>query len=181
MTMAAEKAGARAPFTGPMRDPAHGREVSRRAAEAVAARFGDKVRERITFRGEETLVVDPAAIVEIATFLRDEPELDFDVLTDVMAAHFLERDHEYEVSYLVSSYPNNAQIRLKVRLGGSAGPAGVPTLIGVWPTADWQEREEWDKVGVVFDGHPNLTRILMPEDWEGHPLRKDYPMEGIGA
>jgi len=179
--MTEAKRQGKAPFRGPTRDAAHGIETTRRAIESVKAQFGSAVKDHISFRGEETLVVDPAAIVAICRLLRDTPELDYDVLTDVMAAHFLERDREYEVSYIVSSYPNNAQLRLKVRIGGGTGAATVPTLVDVWPTADWQEREEWDKVGVVFEGHPNLTRILMPEEWEGHPLRKDYPVEGIGA
>ena len=168
-------------FRGPMRPASHGAEVTKRAVEAVSARFGAAVRERISFRGEESLLLDGARLVDVCTFLRDDPELRFDVLTDVMAAHFLDRDYDYEVAYLLSSYPNNAVLRLLVRAGGRMGPGSVPTVSGVWGTADWQEREEWDKVGVLFAGHPNLKRILMPEVWEGHPLRRDYPMEGIGA
>jgi len=158
-----------------------GMEIARRAVEAVKSKFPQAVLDHGTFRGEETLRVAVPSLPGIARFLKSDPDLSFDVLTDVMAAHFLDRPHEYEVSYLVTSMGNNASLRLKVRAGGEEGPAAIPTLTGVWATADWHEREEWDKVGVVFEGHPNLTRILMPEDWEGHPLRKDYPMEGIGA
>jgi len=168
-------------YKGPILPAAHGAEVTRRAVEAVSAKFGQAVKEKISFRGEETLLVDAARLPEICAFLKDDPDLRFDVLTDVMAAHFLDRDYDYEVAYILSSYPNNAVLRLKVRAGGRLGPGSVPTVTGVWATADWQEREEWDKVGVLFAGHPNLKRILMPEDWEGHPLRRDYPMEGIGA
>lgn len=168
-------------FRGPMLPAAHGDEVTTRAVAAVTHKFPHAVRETNTFRGEQTLLLDTAAIVEVCRFLRDDPDLRFDVLTDVMAVHFLDRDYEYEVSYMLASYPNNAVLRLKVRAGGRGHPASVPTVCGVWGTADWQEREEWDKVGVVFAGHPNLKRILMPDEWEGHPLRRDYPMEGIGA
>ncbi len=168
-------------FRGPMVSAAHGAEVALRACAVVTERFRQAVRETISFRDEQTLLLDPAHLVEVCRFLRDDPDLRFDVLTDVMAAHFLDRDYEYEVSYLLSSYPNNAVLRLKVRAGGRVGLGSVPSVTGVWGTADWQEREEWDKVGVVFAGHPNLKRILMPDEWEGHPLRRDYPMEGIGA
>ena len=168
-------------YRGPMVPPSHGDQVTLRAVEEVTRRFGPAVREKITFRGEQTLLLDASRLVEVCAFLKEDPDLRFDVLTDVMAAHFLDRDYDYEVAYLLSSYPNNAVLRLKVRAGGRLGPGSVPTLTGVWATADWQEREEWDKVGVQFAGHPNLKRILMPDDWEGHPLRRDYPMEGIGA
>ena len=155
-----------------------GCEVAR-AVEGVRAKFPDAVLEHITFRGEETLLLAVPHLVDVGCFLKDD--LRFDYLIDIMAAHFIGRPYEFEVSYLLTSLGSNAMIRLKVRAGGEQGPASVPTITGIWGTADWHEREEWDKVGVVFDGHPNLERILLPEDWEGHPLRKDYPMEGIGA
>ncbi len=157
---------------------AHGRQSSLKAAQRLRERFPEAVRDHVSFRGEETVYVDPARVAEICCFLKDDPELSYEVLTDITAMHWLERDYDYEVAYLLSSMKNNSLLRLKVRLSGCKQ---VPTVTGVWATADWHEREEWDKVGVEFTGHPNLKRILMPDDWEGHPLRKDYPMEGIGA
>jgi len=162
-------------------DVEHGRRITLKAIEALRAKHGDAILGHVSFRGEETLLVDPARLVAICEFLKKDPDLAFTFLTDIMASHWLEKPYEYEVSYLLYSLRNNAFLRLTVRAGGDIGPGEVPTVTGVWRTADWHEREEWDKVGVVFSGHPNLKRILMPEDWEGHPLRKDYPMEGIGA
>jgi len=160
---------------------ASGRETTLRAVEKLREVFGDSVKEQTSFRDEETLHVEPARLLEICRFLKTEGAFAFDYLVDITAIHWLDKEYEYEVAYLVCSLKNNALLRLKVRAGGSTGIDSVPSLTGVWATADWQEREEWDKVGVVFSGHPNLKRILMPEDWEGHPLRKDYPVEGIGA
>lgn len=158
-----------------------GRQASLKAIEEVSAAFGDAIREHVSFRDEETLYIDPARLVEICRYLKNEPALAYRYLVDITAIHWLESPHEYEVAYLLCSLKNNSLLRLKVRSGGSTGVDAVPTVTGVWGAADWNEREEWDKVGVVFAGHPNLKRILMPEDWEGHPLRKDYPVEGIGA
>jgi len=158
-----------------------GKKSALAAAEAVKARFGDAVLEHTRFRDEETLLVATDRLVEIATFLKSDADHAFNFLVDVMASHWLEAAYEYQVSYVICSMKNNALLRLEVRVGADHGPNLVPTLSGVWATANWQEREEWDKVGVVFDGHPNLKRILLPDDWEGHPLRKDYPVEGIGA
>ncbi|HKY34120.1 MAG TPA: NADH-quinone oxidoreductase subunit C [Candidatus Polarisedimenticolia bacterium] len=158
-----------------------GRETAARAAAWMEERFPGAVLERVEFRGELTLVLDAAALVPVARWLKEDPGLRFDVLTDVTAIHWPGRPHLFEVAYLLCSLSNNAVLRLKVRTGAGGSPARVPTVSGVWATADWHEREEWDKVGVVFEGHPNLKRILLPEDWEGHPLRKEYPVEGIGA
>lgn len=169
------------PAPGSAPSAASGREHAARAAALVKERFAAAVRGHATFREEETLLIDAASVVEIARFLKTDPAMAFTALCDLTASHWLDREHEYEVAWLFRSMPNNSVIRLKARVGGSLGAGEVPTLTGVYAAADWLEREEWDKVGVVFAGHPNLKRILMPEDWEGHPLRKDYPVEGIGA
>jgi NADH-quinone oxidoreductase subunit C len=100
------------------------------------------------------------------------------MLADLTAIHFLDRDWEYEVLYHLYSFRSNSRLRVKVRL---AETNHVATVTGVWSGADWQEREAFDMVGVVFDGHPDLRRILMPEDFEFHPLRRDFPLEGHGA
>ncbi len=168
----------KAPWGAKLPDVASGRRAALRAVEAVRSRFGGAVFEHVSFRGEETIHLEPASLVEVCRFLKEESAHAFTMLVDVTATHWLDRDHAYEVAYLLCSLQDNALLRLKVRLG-EAGR--VATVTGVWAGADWLEREEWDKVGVVFEGHPNLKRILMPDDWEGHPLRKDYPMEGIGA
>jgi NADH-quinone oxidoreductase subunit C len=168
-------------ITTPLSTVEHGRATTQRAVQKVREAFPEAVVDHVIFRDEETLVVDPARLLAVCRMLRDDPETLFVMLTDITAIHWPDRPWEYEVAWLLSSLRHNAVLRLKVRCGGEAGPARVPSLIAVWPAADYQEREEWDKLGVVFDGHPNLKRILMPEDWEGHPLRKEYPMEGIGA
>ena len=121
-----------------------------------------------------TIYVPAASLVETCVALRDTPSLRFDVLIDVTAADYFPNDPRFEVVYLLLSTQNRLRLRLKVRVpnGGS-----VPTVQPVWRGAGWPEREVWDMFGVLFDGHGDLRRLLMPEDWEGHPLRKDYPVQ----
>jgi len=152
--------------------------VAEKAAEALRARFGASIGETAVFRGEVTVVVEAARIVEACRLVKLDPDLSFEMLSDLTGIHFGDRDYEYEVLYHLYSFKNNARLRLKVRL---AETNHCPTVTGVWVGADWQEREAYDLVGVVFDGHPDLRRILMPEDFEFHPLRRDFPLEGHGA
>jgi len=152
--------------------------LSERAAADLKKRFGDAVLDAGVFRGEVTVVVAPDRIVEACRFLKLDPDLSFEMLSDLTGIHYADRDYEYEVVYHLYSFRNNCRIRLKIRL---AETNRAPTVTGVWSGADWREREAYDLVGIVFDGHPDLRRILMPEDFEFHPLRKDFPVEGHGA
>ena len=121
-----------------------------------------------------TVYVSGEHIVETCRALRDSPGMRFNVLVEVTAADYFPRHPRFEVVYHLLSIPNRHRLRVKVRVpeGGS-----LPTVQQVWPAAGWLEREVWDMFGVVFDGHPDLRRLLMPEDWEGHPQRKDYPVQ----
>ena len=121
-----------------------------------------------------TVYLPANRLVEACRALRDTPSLGFDLLLDVIAVDFLPRAPRYEVVYHLVSIANRRRLRLKVRVpdGGS-----VPTVQGIWPAAGWHEREVWDMFGIFIEGHPDLRRILMAEDWEGHPLRKDYPVQ----
>ena len=121
-----------------------------------------------------TLYVPAHVLVETCRALRDTPSLRFNVLIEVTCADYFPRDPRFEVVYHLLSVPNRLRLRLKVRAG--AGEP-VPTVQSVWPAAGWVEREVWDMFGVIFEGHPDLRRLLMPEDWEGHPQRKDYPVQ----
>ncbi len=156
---------------GPWIEPNPPRHVPDRLKE----RHPNAVLETAEFRGEITLIVPAASIVEIARFLRDDPECAFDMLSCVLGTHFLERDYEYEVIYELFSLQRNHRLRLKVRL--KEGET-VPSVTPVWPGANWPEREAFDLVGIRFQGHPDLRRIIMPEDYEDHPLRKDFDVEG---
>ena len=121
-----------------------------------------------------TVYVPGDRLVQACTALRDTPSLRFDVLIEVTAADYFPRTPRYEVVYHLLSIPNRTRLRLKARV---ASDGTLPTVQGVWPAAGWPEREVWDMFGIVFDGHPDLRRLLMPEDWEGHPGRKDYPVQ----
>jgi NADH-quinone oxidoreductase subunit C len=120
---------------------------------------------------EPYLSVDPQTVVEICRFLRDEPDLKFEVLSDLTALDF-PKEEKIQVVYHLYSYAHRHQIVLKVDLPREA--PRVSTMEGVWKVANWFEREVFDLFGVVFEGHSDLRRILLPEDWVGHPLRKDY-------
>jgi NADH-quinone oxidoreductase subunit C len=126
-----------------------------------------------------TLYVPADRLVETCRVLRDDPSLRFNVLIEITAADYLPREPRFEVVYHLLSIPNRLRLRLKVRVATAADAlAGVvPTVQTLWPAAGWPEREVYDMFGIVFAGHPDLRRILMPEDWEGHPARKDYPVQ----
>jgi NADH-quinone oxidoreductase subunit C len=125
-----------------------------------------------------TLYVPADRLVETCRALRDTPSLAFNAIIEVTAADYLPHEPRYEVVYHLLSVSNRARLRLKVRVAASAADEGiVPTVQSVWPGAAWPEREVWDMFGIVFAGHPDLRRLLMPEDWEGHPGRKDYPVQ----
>jgi NADH-quinone oxidoreductase subunit C len=143
-------------------------------ADALRERLGDAVLSVTRFRGEVTVVVTPDRIVEACRFCRDEQ--DFDYLSDLTCVDWLDRDPRFEVVYHLNSMKHWQRLRLKtgVNLGES-----VPTMTAVWPAANWAEREVWDLFGVEFAGHPDLRRIMLPEGWIGHPLRKDSPQSQI--
>jgi NADH-quinone oxidoreductase subunit C len=135
----------------------------------IAARFEGKVLETVDTKPDPFVVVEPASIVEIGRFLRDEPELEMDCLSNESGVDYRDR---IEVVYHLFSYRHRHNAVLKVKLARE-NPC-VPTLETVWKSANWMEREIFDLLGVNFDAHPDLRRILMPEDWIGHPLRKDF-------
>jgi NADH-quinone oxidoreductase subunit C len=129
------------------------------------------------------MIVDRESWPEVARVLRHDPTLQFHLLSDVLGADFHPREPRYEVVYLLVSIggqtlgPATPQKRLRIKVRLPAADARIPTVSGIWPSASWPEREVFDLFGVTFDGHPDLRRVLMPEDWEGHPLRKDYPVQ----
>jgi NADH-quinone oxidoreductase subunit C len=130
------------------------------------------------YLGDWTIIVPAGQIVAIATYLRDAPDARFDYLSDLTASDWPPRaEARFDVIYCLYSIPLRHRVRLKVRVS-ERDP--LPSVTGVWPGANWLEREVWDMFGVNFTGHPDRRRILMPEEWQGHPQRKDYPLEGPG-
>jgi NADH-quinone oxidoreductase subunit C len=147
--------------------------------ERLRSRFGAAVAETHAHRGDHTAVVERAAIVDVLRFCRDEAELGFDMLSDLTAVDFLkfpgrEDGPRFEVVYHLYSLAHNHRVRLKVRV--DEDDALVPTAVSLWPIANWLEREVWDMFGIRFDGHPDPRRLLMYDEFVGHPLRKDYPI-----
>ena len=151
--------------------------MSAKALERLEQRFAECVLETHDFRGDETAVVDRAAIVDVASWLRDEPDLAFNMLTDMTAVDWLleGREPRFEVVYQLYSVEQRHRLRIKVQVP-EEDPV-VDTLTRLYGIADWLEREIWDMYGIRFKGHPNLKRILLYEEFVGHPLRKDYPKE----
>jgi NADH-quinone oxidoreductase subunit C len=155
-------------------------------ATAATNAFDETVTRVIVDRGELTLHIKPERIADVCKLLRDDPALRFELCSSVSGVDYLdipdgaERDGEpsrLHVVYHLTSMTFRRRIRLEVST--SVGNPHVPSVTSVYPTADWQERETYDMFGVIFDGHPGLTRILMPDDWDGHPQRKDYPLGGV--
>jgi NADH-quinone oxidoreductase subunit C len=124
---------------------------------------------------QATIYVSRDDLPAAALVLRDRPDLRYALLAELTAVDFHPREPRFELVYLLVSLEHRRRLRLKVRLPGDA--PRVRTVAGVWPAANWLEREVWDLFGIVFDGHPDPRRLLMPEDWEGFPLRKDYPVQ----
>jgi len=125
-----------------------------------------------------TMYVPADTLIETCRALRDTPALAFNAIIEITAVDYLPHEPRYEVVYHLLSVPNRARLRLKVRVAGGAAADGiVPTVQSIWPGAGWLEREVWDMFGIVFADHPDLRRLLMPEDWDGYPLRKDYPVQ----
>ena len=142
-------------------------------------RFAVGVVETHEQRDDATAVVERGALLDVLRFCRDDPTLGFDMLMDLTAADYLrypgrEDGPRFEVVYLLHALPHNHRVRLKVRV--DEDDAVVPSAVDLWPIADWLEREVWDMFGVRFAGHPDLRRLLMYEEFVGHPLRKDYPI-----
>jgi NADH-quinone oxidoreductase subunit C len=146
--------------------------------EAFPGGLDGAIEKVIVDRGELTLHIVPERITEVCRTMRDDDALRFELCSSVSAVDYLGSDERrLHVSYHLTSMTYRRRVRLEVAV--SAEEPYVPSVTSVYPTADWQERETYDMFGVVFDGHPNLTRILMPDDWEGHPQRKDYPLGGV--
>lgn len=133
------------------------------------ARFGEAIREAVEDRKQAILVVERERLGEIAKYTRDEEKYDF--LSDLTAVDWPKREKRFDVVLNLYSFAHNTRLRIKAQ---AAAGEPVPSMCGVWPTANWLEREAYDMFGIEFAGHPALTRILLPEEWQGHPLRKDY-------
>ena len=127
--------------------------------------------------GDWTVIVPATSLLEVGSFLRNAPEAAFDFCSDVTASDWPTRPQRFDVIYCLFSTRHRKRVRMKVR---AAEAEPVPSVSGLWPSANWLEREVYDLFGVNFTGHPNRKRILMPDDWQGHPQRKDYPLEGPG-
>ena len=149
-------------------------------ATSVQGAFPNAVQEVKDFRGELTLIIDPAEIVSVARYLRDTPGLIFNYLSDVSAVDYWEavgaynRPGRFGVSYHLYSMLYNRRVRLKVYL--QEEEPVVASMTPLFPAANWLEREIFDMMGINFEGHPDMRRVLMPQDWDGHPHRRDYPL-----
>ena len=144
--------------------------------ETLRQRFEGQVVESGTAHGQTWAVVKRDSLAGMCRFLKEDPDIKMDYLIDITAVDWLPKTPRFEVVYNMHSMRHGSRLRLKVPV--EEGDASVPTVSGVWRTANWHERETYDMFGIVFAGHPDMRRILMPDDWEGYPLRKDYPLEG---
>lgn len=144
--------------------------------ERLRAALPAAIEKTSEFRGLLSAYIRRETIVDVARFLRDDPQLSYGFLENLCGVDYLGRSPRFEVVYHLLSMQNHHRVALKV--GAPEHDPSVPTLTGLWATANWQEREAFDLLGITFTGHPGLYRILMPDDWEGHPLRKDVPLGG---
>lgn len=151
-------------------------EVAELLAEGEG--LSDAIEKVVIDRGEITFFIARDVLLATVTRLRNEPGLRFEFCSSISGVHYpTESGRELHVVYHLLSMTHNRRIRVEVTAPDD--DPHIPSVVSIYPTADWHERETWDMFGVIFDGHPALTRILMPDDWDGHPQRKDYPLGGI--
>ena len=179
---AAQKSGAAAP--GAPKPPVKKKEEGPKPVDAGNHPLVKKLREKLEgavveaseFLGQLSIRIQPGRLVEVCRALKDDEETPFNYLSDVTCVHYPDqKEAPFEVVYNLYSIPKNERVRLKAAVNGE----GIESVTSIWPSADWPEREVYDLFGVVFHNHPDLRRILLPPDWEGHPLRKDYPLEFV--
>ena len=144
------------------------------ALDLIRENFADGILETSNPQGDATAVIRPEFLRRIVEFLKNHPRLQFNILVDITAVDYLGRKPRFDVVYHLLSLGSQRRLRLKVRVDDADAP--LESLTPLWGSADWLEREVWDMFGIRFAGHPNLKRILMYEEFEGHPLRKDYPI-----
>ncbi len=142
--------------------------------EKITAVFPDAIEEVLNFRGEQTLYIQQKQLTAVCRLLRDDPELQYNFLSDICADDMLPEFPRFAVNYHLYSMPFNHRLRLRVNV---EDPDEGPETVGsIWPVGTWLEMEVWDLMGVRFVGNNSLRRLFLPEDWQGHPLRKDYPL-----
>ncbi len=154
------------------------KNIENKAVELIKDKFKEYFIHHHSFRGDTTIVVNKKVIKDVIKMLKEEPELKFDMLLDLTAVDYLEfpqiiHNSRFEVVYHLRSSTNGARLRIKVPV--SEEDCSIDSITSLFKIADWLEREVWDMFGIVFNGHPNLKRILLYEEFKGHPLRKDYP------
>ncbi len=141
----------------------------------ITEQFGASVYETHSFRGDDTALVLRESVIDVLAFLKQDPDMDFAFLMDLTAVDYLGREPRFEVVYHLYSFSKN--LRVRVKTGVPEADPVVATASTVWKGANWFEREIFDMYGIRFEGHPDLRRILLYEEFEGHPLRKDYPID----
>ena len=181
----AEKAASTAGAPGSPKPPVKKKEEGPKPVDAsgnslvkkLKVQFGDAITEAVEFLGQVSIRVDAASIVEVCESLRSDQDTPFNYLSDLTCVHYpMNREAPLEIVYNLLSIKRNERVRLKV---GTTEQGSVASVTSVWPSANWMEREVYDLFGVKFSDHPDLRRILLPPDWVGHPLRKDYALEFI--
>ena len=151
---------------GPKPEPWEAELVTR-----LRSQYGSGVKEASTYLGQKYLVVDSSIVYEILLHMRHD-EL-FDYCVDITAVHYPKREAQFDIVYILYSFHHNQRVRVKTQIKDGEH---LRTAVEIWETANWLEREVFDMFGIEFDGHPDLKRILLPDGWKGHPLRKDYPI-----
>ena len=138
---------------------------------SLRSQYGSGIKEASTYLGQKYFVVDSSILYEILLRMRDDER--FDYCVDITAVHYPKREAQFDIVYVLYSFPHNERIRVKAQIKDGES---LRTAVGIWETANWLEREVYDMFGITFDGHPDLKRILLPDGWKGYPLRKDYPI-----